>query len=180
MDIFKWSLDYVREKNLAWLEDRREELVSLLASRLKFLIDGMSFIVICDDDRIWFENYMITKMNANTTRPLLPFFSLRSLYPNFARLNSSEDFSLLNDLISLVFTNGVVYFYIGKSDFKASILAKKSDNSLSLLLDESAQNSFLIEDEQIIGSKSVDMKLIEIFDFFNKSIDAVLFDGVIL
>ena len=65
------------EPGLEWLEDRKEDWTPLLASKLKFLHDGFAFIVICDDERSWFSEYIIKKINSSTnSRPLLPFFSL--------------------------------------------------------------------------------------------------------
>ena len=78
------------EPGLEWLEDRKEDWTPLLASKLKFLHDGFAFIVICDDERSWFSEYIIKKINSSTnSRPLLPFFSLRSLYRG--GVNSLED-----------------------------------------------------------------------------------------
>lgn len=177
MDISKWSLDYIRKENITWLEDNRGEWVSLLTSRLKFLLSGMSFIVITDESRSWFEHYLISKVNSNPNRPLLPFFSLNSIYPNF---KSIKDFNLINDLLSLTFPNGFVYFYIGKGDCEIANLAKGYDNSFSLLVDEDAQNSFLVGIEKDIGSKAIDIRLIELFGFLDESINAILFNEAII
>ena len=82
MDLIKWSLDAIRSssKELSWMEERRLEWVPLLSSRLRYLIDGVPFIVICDEDREWFESYFLRSINRKGShRPILPFISLKSL-----------------------------------------------------------------------------------------------------
>ena len=74
------------------MEERRLEWAPLLASRLRYLIDGAPFIVICDGDRDWFESYLLRSINRKGShRPILPFISLKSLYPRLNDINSKEE-----------------------------------------------------------------------------------------
>ncbi len=52
--------------------------------------------------------------------PILPFVSLKSLYPSFNEINSKEEISLLEDMVSIAFPNGIIYFYVGKVSSKLS------------------------------------------------------------
>ena len=178
LDLFKWNLEIIRSQPfMAWLEDRREEWSPLLASRLKFLLEGRAFIIICDDEREWFGEYLISKINQSTNaRPLLPFFTLKSLYKNYTNITTAEEMNLVDDMLNLSFENGVVYFYIGKGEAKISQIAKNHEDSYMWLIDERAQNSFYLDGKD----EMLDNKLLELFWIFNKSIDAVLFNEVVL
>ncbi len=80
-DFLSWSLENIRSggASMAWMESRRLEWSPLVASRLKYLLEGRAFILICDEARSWYETYFFQHINANRARPLLPFFRL-SLY----------------------------------------------------------------------------------------------------
>ncbi|MFW5607595.1 MAG: HobA family DNA replication regulator, partial [Campylobacter hyointestinalis] len=47
-DFMKWSLEAIRDDSplMSWMEERRVEWAPLLASRIKYLLDGFTFIVI--------------------------------------------------------------------------------------------------------------------------------------
>ena len=162
---------------MSWMEERRVEWTPLLASRLKFLLEGRAFITVSDEERKWFEIYLLRKMNSSKSiRPFLPFFSLRSLYPSLDEIETNEQKQLLKDMLSLAFPNGYLFFYIGKSIDKRANLAKTDENSYMWLFDEQAQNSFTLSS----SDENLDIKLLNLYKLFDKSIDAVLFAKVIL
>ncbi|AII14994.1 DnaA-binding chromosome replication initiation factor [Campylobacter iguaniorum] len=176
-ELIKWTLDAIRDEGslMSWMEERRVEWVPLLTSRIKYLLDGVTFIVICDEEREWFESYFLRNINRkDNARPILPFVSLKSLYPSLGEINSKEEISLLEDMLSIAFPNGFVYFYVGKSSSKISAIAKGKDDSYMWLFDEQAQNSFYLSS----NDDMLDIKLLSLFRLFNKSIDAVLFGKV--
>ncbi|MCI6989091.1 MAG: HobA family DNA replication regulator [Campylobacter sp.] len=177
-DLFKWSLEEIRKDPLmAWLEVRREDLIPLLASRVKFLLDGKSFLVFCDDERSWFESYVVKNINKNgNERPLLPFYPLRLIYPRLTSINTVEEMELLNDMLSLSFPNGFVYFYIGRGNYSLSQIAKNKDDSFMWLIDENTPNSFSVDGKD----DTLDVKLLNLFRLFDRSISAVLFDQVMV
>ena len=178
-DFIQWTLKAIRDEGplMSWMEERRVEWTPLLASRLKFLLEGRAFITISDEERRWFEIYLLKKMNhSKSIRPFLPFFSLRSLYPAFDSVETNEQKQLLKDMLSLAFPNGYIFFYIGKSIDKRANLAKTEENSYMWLFDEQAQNSFTLSS----SDENLDIKLLNLYKLFDKSIDAVLFAKVIL
>ena len=178
-EFIKWTLDAIREEGaqMSWMEERRVEWTPLLASRLKFLLEERTFIVVTDDERAWFEAYLLKKINRpSSARPLLPFVSLRVLYPSIDEINSKEQIALLEDMLSSTFPNGYVYFYVGKSVDSRAQIAKGSDDSYMWLFDEQAQNSFFLSS----NDENLDVKLILLFKLFDKSVDAALFNKVIL
>ena len=178
-DFIKWTLEAIREEGslMSWMEERRAEWTPLLASKLKFLLEGRAFIIITDSEREWFESYFLKNINRQTNaRPVLPFFSLKSLYPSFDSISSKEEILLLLDMLSLAFPNGYVFFYIGKSNDKNSQIAKGKDDSYMWLFDEQAQNSFYLSS----SDRQLDIKLLSLFRLFDKSVDSVLFAKVII
>lgn len=170
-DFLKFSLDTIREggSSMSWLEARRLELVPLLAARLRFLLEGRSFVLLCDEERAWYQNYILQKINAKPYRPLIPMYALSSLYHN--KLKTSEDIVLLNDLLEITFAKGFVYFYIGTNlDFKFQIATSRND-SLLWIFDEELQNSFHLSSKDV----NLDEKLISLFKLLDKVFDALLF-----
>ncbi|MCR2088332.1 HobA family DNA replication regulator [Campylobacter upsaliensis] len=159
---------------MAWMESRRLEWSPLVASRLKYLLEGRAFILICDEARSWYETYFFQHINANRARPLLPFFSLKSLFER--KIQNNEDIILLNDMLEIAFPNGFVYFYIGTARDKRSLIARSKNDSLLWLFDEQLQNSFYLDS----NDKDLDFKLISLYKLFDKSLDAILFSKVSL
>jgi len=174
----KWTLEEIRKdgSSMSWMEEKRFEWVPLATSMLKNLLEGHTFVVITDDDRGWFCHYMLRAINNHQkNRPLLPFISLQTLYPNLYQVKTKEDIELLENMLSQAFPSGYTFFYVGKnSDIKMQI-AKRKDDSFMWIMDEHIQNSFyLLSDDD-----TLDIKLIQLFRLLDKSIDAVLFAEVI-
>lgn len=168
----EWSNATIIKDGLnAFMQDFNVEWIALLGSRLKYLLDGRTFVIITDEERSWFESYIIKKINRSGVRPLLPFVSLRAIYPYIDEINSNEQILLLEDMLSLTFPNGYVYFYIGKNIDKRSNIAKNSDDSYMWLLDEQTHNNSISLSS---NDENLDIKLIQLFKLFDKSIDAVL------
>lgn len=172
-DFRSWSLGAIREEGvgMSWMEQRLGEWAALLATRLRYVLEGRAFIVITDKQREWFGHYFVSHINSlPATRPFLPFFLLESLYPKFSELTTKEETDLLEDMLSLTFSNGFVYFYVGSSSDSRARLAKTSQTSYMWLFDEEAQNSFYLNSKD----EKLDLKLISLCKLFNKSIDAAL------
>ncbi len=168
-----WTLKWIRKSNnLGWMEERRHQWVPLVVSRLQNLLEGKTFILITDEQRQWFGSYMLSNINSKSNaRPFLPFVDLKSFFPNLNSLKSSEDISLLEDLLSISFPNGYVFFYIGVSNTPQAQMAKKNDDSFIWLLDEQIQNSFFLSGKD----KELDIKLIQLYRLLDKTIDVLLF-----
>ena len=173
----KWTLETIRKdgSQMSWMEEKRLEWVPLAASRLQNLLNGHTFIVLNDEEREWFTHYMLTSINSQTNnRPLLPFISLKTFFPNLDSIRTNDEISLLEDMLSLSFPNGYTLFYVGKSsDFKSQI-AKRKDDSFLWLMDEQMQNSFYLSSRDEL----LDIKLIQLYRLMDKTIDALLFAEV--
>jgi len=173
----KWTLDNIRKESsmMSWMEEKRFEWVPLNVSMLKNLITGHTIVVVADDDREWFCNYMLSDINKlSKNRPLLPFVSLKSIYPNLASLKTKEDIELLENMLFQAFPHGYTYFYIGKNNNIKMQIAKRRDDSFIWVMDEQLQNSFFLSS----GDENLDIKLIQLYKLLDKSIDALLFAEV--
>ena len=172
-----WTLDTIREggQSMGWIEEKRFEWVPIVASSIEKLTEAQTFLLVTDDDRAWFGEYVLKRLNkASFDRPLLPIITLDSVYPHIDSVDSAEKLALLDDMLSLSFPNGYTYFYVGRgSDSRAKIAKSKSD-SLMWLLDERAQDSFYLNSKD----ENLDIKLIQLITLFDKSIDAILFGEV--
>lgn len=140
-----------------------------MLSRLRLLLEGSSFILCTDEERVWYESYILGLINSNKNRPLVPFFSLKSMYPK--SLESENDMALLNDLLELTFPNGYIFFYIGRADKKLARLVNSKDDSLLWLFDEQLQNTFYLSS----NDKELDFKLICLFKLLNECVNGLLF-----
>lgn len=162
---------------LSWMEEKRFEWVPLMSSMLRNLLDGQTIIIVTDDDREWFGDYILKTVNAQTkNRPLLPFVSIKTFYPNIHQLKTKEEIELLEDMLSQSFPNGHTFFYIGKgNDIKMQIV-KRNEESFMWVLDERLQNTFYFSS----GDDLLDIKLIQLYRLLDKSINAVLFAEVSL
>ena len=173
----KWTLDNIRKDGsmMSWMEEKRFEWVPLNVSMLKNLIVGHTIIMITDDDREWFCNYVLNDINKLCkNRPLLPFVSLKSFYPNLNSLKTKEDIELLEDMLYQAFPNGYTYFYIGKNNSIKMQIAKRRDDSFIWVMDEQLQNSFFLSS----SDENLDIKLIQLYKLLDKSINALLFAEV--
>ncbi|MDR3346466.1 MAG: HobA family DNA replication regulator [Campylobacteraceae bacterium] len=178
-EFLRWTLESIRKDGSAfsWMEERRLEWVPLVVPMLKKMMQGNTFIVVTDDERSWFGEYMIRSINKTAqSRPFIPFVSLHSLFPNLNNLKNKEDFELLEDMLSLTFANGYTYLYVGRSNDARYQIPKQKYDSFIWVLDEHVQNSFYLTSED----EFLDIKLIQLFKLLNRSIDAVLFAEVAL
>lgn len=175
-----WTLKTIRKggSNLSWMEERRLEWVPLAVSRLETLLSGYTFVILTDSQRSWFSKYILNSINTKTNnRPLLPFVSLESFLPDLdvIKSNQEQDRELLEDMLSLAFPNGYIFFYIGKGNDFRSQLAKRRDDSFLWLIDEKMQNSFFLSSQD----ENLDIKLIQLFKLMDRTIDALLFAEVL-
>jgi len=176
-DLLKWTLKSIRKDGsmMSWMEEKRFEWVPLVSSMLQNLLDGQTIIIVTDNDREWFGDYALKKLNeSGKNRPMLPFVSIKTFFPNIHQLKTKEDVELLEDMLAQSFSNGYTFFYIGKSSDMKMQLAKRHNDSFLWVLDEHLQNSFYLSS----GDDLLDIKLIQLFRLLDKSINAALFAEV--
>ena len=173
-----WTIDTIRKDPLlgSWLEERKYDWLPLTSMSISKIIDkGKSVLVITDNDYNWFLQYILHNINKkNLGRPLLPFYDFNSFNSNMDNIKNERDIELIHDMLNISFPNGYFFWYIGKSQSKKSNLAKISKKPLLWLFDEELPNSFVLRS----NDESLDMKLIQMYRLFDKTLSAVLFAQV--
>lgn len=176
-DVSKFVLEIIRnDTNLSWFGIMQDKFVSLLIPQLKMLLDNKAFIIITDNEREWFGRYIIANINSKIDqRPILPFFLLNNLYPNVSNMKN-DDLIYLNDMLNIVFQNGVNYFYIGKNNYYLLDFAKQFDDSYLWVFDEETDNSVFLSSTDF----KLDIKLIQLFNVLDKSIEKTILGEIIV
>jgi hypothetical protein len=176
-NFLKWTLETIRKGGslMSWMEEKRLEWVPLAATMLNKMLQGNTFIILTDQNREWFEQYIISSINdKEKNRPFIPFVSLKSFFPSIDTIKTKDDLVLLEDLLKISFPSGYTFFYIGKGNDLRFQIAKSKNDSFLWIMDEEIQNSFYLRS----SDEMLDVKLIQLFKLLDKSIDAFLFREV--
>jgi len=76
-------------------------------------------------------------------------------------------------MLDISYPNGYFIWYIGKADSIYTKFVFRNDENLLWIIDGDVPNGFYLKSG---GSISLDIKLIQLFKLFNKTIDASLFN----
>jgi hypothetical protein len=177
LDFAQWSLDTIREEggSLSWLEEYRFEWSKTTAYALEQVLSGKTIVLITDEKRKWFEQYILSSINSiNLERPLIPIVSIDSVYTHFNIVNGGEMIDMVDDMISLSFKNDYFFWYIGKGDDKKSDIAKRKDESYFWIFDEDFNNAFTLKSYDA----DLDIKLLQLYRLFDASLNAAMFGEV--
>ncbi len=176
-DFAQWSLDTIREEggSLSWLEEQRFDWTTTTSHALEQILNGKTIILITDEKRKWFEQYILSSLNSATLeRPLLPMVSIDSIYTHYNNINGGEMIDILDDMISISYKDNYFFWYIGSGDDKRSDIAKRKDNSYFWIFDEDFHNAFTLKSYD----KKLDIKLLQLFGLFDASLNATMFGEV--
>ncbi len=174
-EFLNWTVETIREDKLIspWLEEKKYEWTPLVSKSISSLLDkGCSVIVITDNDRNWFLEYILTNINnKNYNRPYLPFYDFKAFYKQIDSVKNEDDIAYIKDMLNISFPNGYCFWYIGRSQDVRAIIPKVSKNSFLWLLDEETPDAFNLRS----SDEALDMKLLQMFRLYNKTISAALF-----
>jgi len=176
-DFAQWSLDAIRDEDgaLSWLEEQRFNWATTSSIALCQILEGKTIILITDEKRKWFENYILTSINSDKIdRPILPIVSVDSLYQHYNNINGGEMIDILDDMISLSYKENYFFWYIGSGDDKRSDIAKRKDDSYFWIFDEDFHNAFTLKSYD----SHLDIKLLQLYRLFNASLNAAMFGEV--
>jgi len=176
-DFAQWSLDAIREEggSLSWLEEHRFEWSKTTAYALEQILNGKTIILITDEKRKWFENYILSSINSLILeRPLIPIISIDNLYTHYNNVSGGEMIDIIDDMISLSYKNDYFFWYIGKGDDKRSDIAKRKDESYFWIFDEDFNNAFTLKSYDPV----LDIKLLQLYRLFDASLNATMFGEV--
>jgi hypothetical protein len=177
--ILSWTLDTIREEDssFSWMEECRYDWVPVVQTAVNKIIEGQTILLLTDDERGWYAKYVASKINNLTNqRPFLPVYTLKSMFPNLGKMNNTQSLDLLEDMLEISYPNGYFIWYIGSAESVYSKFPFRSDNNLLWIVDGDVPNSFYLRK----GGASLDIKLIQLFKLFNKTIDAALFAQISL
>jgi hypothetical protein len=174
-DLLKWTLDHIRknEPHLSWMEELRYDWTPAVSRVMQAMFeDDDTILLVTDKEHEWFSRYILTHINIpSKKRPYLPFIALRSLFPHIGQLKTKEEYELLEDMLSLSFPNGYTYFYIGRENESILKLIRRDEDSFIWNISDTHGQGFRL----LLGDEMLDIKLIQLFKLFDKTIDAVLF-----
>ena len=173
----KWTLDTIREESgvYNWLEESRFDWGIAASQSISNILKGKTLVLITDDDRFWFANYIKSSLNKKSLdRPIIPILGIDEIYPHFSSLNGGEDLDMVEDLISTTFNDNYIYWYIGKGNSTRADIAKRDDNSFNWIMDEDFVNAYTLSSID----PYIDTKLIQLFKLFDKTLSAALFGEI--
>ena len=176
-DFKEWTLDAIREEgsSFSWLEEQRFDWSTTTAHALEQIINGKTIILITDQSRKWFEQYILSSINtAKQDRPLLPIVSIDSMYQHYDSIRGGDMIDVVEDMISLAHKDDYFFWYIGKGDDKRADIAKRKDNSYFWIFDEDYLNAFNLKSYD----KSLDIKLLQLYKLFDASLNGAMFGEV--
>ena len=174
-EFLNWTVDTIREDKLLspWLEEKKFEWAPLVSKNITNILDkSYSILIITDKEREWFLNYILSNINSSKlNRPFLPFYDFSSFYKNLDQIKSEDDISNIKDMLKISFPNGYCFWYIGKGQDIRATIPKVLKNSFLWLFDEEKQDAFNLKS----NDEALDMKLLQMFRLYNKTLSASLF-----
>jgi len=173
----QWTLETIRydKSMMNWLEERRYEWIPLAIDAIRRIVSGYSVLVLTDDDRQWFAEYVLASINRSIkNRPFLPVYDLKKMAPYIRNIKSNTEIELLYDMLSISFEDRFFVWYVGRAIAPYVNIAKGRDDNFLWILDEDMQNNFTLKSFDDL----LDIKLIQLYRLFDKSLDVVMFDEV--
>ncbi|MEO1923289.1 MAG: HobA family DNA replication regulator [Nautiliaceae bacterium] len=157
------------------MEERRLDFVPLLSIFLSEIIEGKSVLIITDDEREWYADFIINKINNfNEFKPsFIPFYKLKAIVPQITIARHPEQFDMIEDMLNISFNENYIFWYIGK---ETSLLkfARRKENSFFWIMDTDLSKNFYLKSID----PNLDKKLLELGDILNESIKAAIFAEV--
>lgn len=171
--LLQWTLEFIREEDcFSWMEEHRYDWAPLVKTAVMQIAEGKSVLLLTDGEREWFERYVLQHVNAlRNTRPLLPFYPMRSLFPDIASLKNREEIQLFEDMLDISFPHGYIVWYIGKGGHPFTKVAYRNASNFLWVLDEEVENSFTLRS----SDKYLDLKLLQLFRLFDATLSEALF-----
>lgn len=172
--LLKWTLETIREEesSFSWMEECRYEWAPLVKSAVDQVLEGKTVLILTDSSHEWFSKYIISHINdLKKNRPLLPFYSLLSCFPDLQSMKATQDIQLLEDMLEISYPNGYFIWYIGKGDHTSTKLVYRNENSFLWVMDDEVQDSFALRSADPL----IDIKLLQLFKLFDSTLSAALF-----
>lgn len=174
MDLNRFIIDLIRKKNYKWMEERRLDFVPLLSVFLHQILDGKSVIIITDEKRKWYGEYLINKINnfSEFKPQFFPFYILENLVPQIKTAKHPEDFDMIEDMLNVSF-NDYIFWYIGQ-ETPVLKFARRKPESFYWIMDNDLSKNFYLKSTDTY----LDNKLLHLADMVNESLNAAVFGEV--
>ncbi|RDU64847.1 HobA family DNA replication regulator [Helicobacter sp. MIT 14-3879] len=169
-----WTLELIRGDDevlaLAWLEEKRFDWCNIAYRFINNIINGYSIVICTDSKRNWFLRYVLQNINLNKGRPLIPIFDINTILPD-SKINTQY----IEDMLDIAFKNHTIW-YVGKTDNNLATLAIEHPNSFIWAYDSNLHAAFNLNSNDL----NSDIKLLQLFRVLDRSIDAIMFNEIIL
>ncbi len=173
----QWTLQTIRydKSMMNWLEERRYEWIPLAAEALQRIVGGSSVLLLTDDERDWYAHYILTTLNKSIkNRPFIPIYDLKSLFPSVRRAMNKDELDMLFDMLDISFEDFFIW-YIGRTSAANYVnIAKYREGNFLWIMDTDIQNNFTLKSYDEL----LDIKLLQLYRLFEKSLDAAIFGDV--
>jgi hypothetical protein len=172
--LLTWTLDTIREEEscFSWMEEYRYEWAPLVKSAVFQVVEGKTILIVTDESRKWFGEYIVNAVNdMGKQRPLLPFYQLADNFPHLHTILGTAEIQLLEDMLEISYPNGYYIWYIGRGDHPLTKLSYRNQDNFLWVLDEEVQNSFALRSADPL----LDIKLLQLYKLFDSTLSAVLF-----
>jgi hypothetical protein len=175
--LLEWTLDAIREESsdFSWMEERRQEWVPLVESVLLRIMEGEVVLLLSDPKRRWFEHYILNSLNDTLRdRPFLPVQSMHGVFPDVQGLDAGIKVTLLEDMLDIAYPQGYFIWYIGRGNHPYTKLTNHRENNFLWMINDEIAGSFPLKESDPL----LDIKLIQLYRLFDKSLEAALYGQV--
>ncbi len=175
--LLDWTLEAIREEgsDFSWMEELRFDWTPLVRSAVTKMIEGQTVLIVTDDKREWFSQYIRYAINdPEKSRPFLPMYDMHDCFPKLHLIQDTQEIELVEDMLDISFPQGYFLWYIGDSAYNYTKLAYRSDENFLWVMNDQVPNSFPLRESDPL----LDIKLIQLYKLFDKTMEAVLYGEV--
>jgi len=178
-EFLDWTLKAIREDGpeSSWMEELKFDWTPLAGRAFRKILDGQAVLIFTDEKRQWFSQYIRSSVNMSEKgRPFLPLYDIYDFFPQLHTIQSANEMALIEDTLDVSFPQGYFLWYIGEGDHQYAKFAHRSDENFLWMIDEDFPDSLSLRGSDPL----LDVKLIQLYGLFDKTIEAVLYDEVSL
>ena len=171
--LLEWTLEQIRREDacFSWMEEYRFDWVPPVSNFLGALLEGKSVLIASDEEHRWFVNYILSDINRfSKKRPLLPFYSLEGCFEHLDTVQESKRIEALEDLLSLTFGNGYIFWFIGSTHTQSAKIIQRNEESLLWVSEQGVRNAFVLPGQ----SSDSDIRLLQLYKLLDKTITAAV------
>jgi hypothetical protein len=174
MDLNRFIIDLIRKKSIKWMEERRLDFVPLLSVFISHIIEGKSVLIITDDEREWYSEYLVNKINNfNEFKPsFIPVFDLKKIVPQIKIARHPEQFDMIEDMLNIAYEE-YIFWYIGKETNLLKFARRKEDSFFWIMDTDLSKNFYLKSIDE-----NLDKKLLDLAYIVNESLKAAIFGEI--